>query len=619
MKLSLPTIVAILSLTCGCVQFAPSRNDIIRSDVPGPAVPWTSRDVRNEPGDFRFVILSDRTGGVRPGVFESAIPKVNLLRPDFVMCVGDLITGGSEDVSLVNSQWDELDGIVRGLDAPFFYLAGNHDISNPIMAGIWHKRLGRDYYHFVYKNVLFLCLDSQDGKNATTGLSPAQVAYARDVLARNWGVRWTFVFIHQPLWRQGGGADLAGWKPVEDALKGRPCTVLAGHNHSYEYSQRDGHDSINLGTTGAGSNLGGVFYGEFDEVVSAAMTAKGPRFANLLLDGIVPKDAVTSATLAYAEGLNDKVTAKAAPLIGGATVSGLRTTPLVLKNDSDLPVSLDGEWAPNAGLTLSPPFLHVALQPGEEQVVQLGIQAGKPLPLESVAMPRIAWTQRMTPKGYGEVARRFSTSVPLDTVYPCPRAARAVKVDGDLADWPALPYQIGTRDHVTYPENWSGPEDGSFAFATAYDDQFVYVAVKTTDDLLMVDRSDVPWAQDSLAVSLDARDKQTRESVPADNRSEFKSHLLFYLSPSEKAKQIWYKQELLPAGSQAVCVAAGQGMILEIAIPAAYLNDLQGGHWTTFQMNVLFNDVDAHGKSPIRWRPDWNGQTYPGSGTFRRE
>jgi len=42
---------------------------------------------------FTFAIVSDRTGWHRPGVFESAMARLNWLSPDFVMSVGDLIEG----------------------------------------------------------------------------------------------------------------------------------------------------------------------------------------------------------------------------------------------------------------------------------------------------------------------------------------------------------------------------------------------------------------------------------------------------------------------------------------------------------------------------------------------
>ena len=225
----------------------------------------------------------------------------------------------------------------------------------------------------------------------------------------------------------------------------------------------------------------------------------------------------------------------------------------------------------------------------------------------------------MYPPGYGEIIRRHTTLVPLDTVYPCPRAAMPVTVDGHLDEWPALPIRVATRAYMTYPENWTGPADGSFAFATAYDDAFLYVAVQVTDDVLMLDRASVPWSQDSIAVSLDARTRELRAAEPPGASTEFESYLLYYLSPSMSSNMLWYLKERLPQGSQASCRADDRSIILELAVPIAYLNERQAGAWRDFQLNILVNDIDTHGTSRLRWRPDWNAGTYPGAGTFSRQ
>src|SRR5262249_10357176 len=95
--------------------------------------PWNHLKVNNKPDTFRFAIVTDRTGGVRPGVFERAVEQLNWLQPEFVVCVGDLIQGGTQDTQKVERQWREFDGFVGKLEMPFFYLPGNHDISNPVM------------------------------------------------------------------------------------------------------------------------------------------------------------------------------------------------------------------------------------------------------------------------------------------------------------------------------------------------------------------------------------------------------------------------------------------------------------------------------------------------------
>src|SRR5690606_20313620 len=131
-------------------------------EQPAGKKPWTHLKINDKPGQFQFVVVTDRTGGHRPGVFEKGVEKVNLLQPEFVMSVGDLIEGYTTDTLEINRQWNEFTGFVEKLEMPFFYVVGNHDITNPVMEGIWKKRFGPTHYSFVYKDVLFMALNSED-------------------------------------------------------------------------------------------------------------------------------------------------------------------------------------------------------------------------------------------------------------------------------------------------------------------------------------------------------------------------------------------------------------------------------------------------------------------------
>ena len=90
--------------------------------------PVTHLRWRDDPAEFQFAIVSDRTGGHRPGVFSQAVEKLNLLQPEFVLSVGDLIEGGKKPQEKLASEWQEFDGFVQKLNMPFFYVAGNHDV-----------------------------------------------------------------------------------------------------------------------------------------------------------------------------------------------------------------------------------------------------------------------------------------------------------------------------------------------------------------------------------------------------------------------------------------------------------------------------------------------------------
>ena len=84
--------------------------------------PWTSKSFLNDPSDFQFAIVSDRTGGVREGVVPRAGDKLNELRPEFVNTVGDMIKGGAGNryVGKLMRDWEEFNSFIKGFDMPSF-------------------------------------------------------------------------------------------------------------------------------------------------------------------------------------------------------------------------------------------------------------------------------------------------------------------------------------------------------------------------------------------------------------------------------------------------------------------------------------------------------------------
>ncbi len=293
---------------CDDWQRASPPPSVIETPALTGEAPWTGTAPLRDEDDFDFVVVSDRTVGHRDGVFEEEMPrKVNLLRPEFVISVGDLIEGYTEDRAQLAREWDELEAAIDKLDMPFFYVPGNHDLSNAVMAEIWRSRFGPSYYYFRYRDVLFLVLNSelfgQENDPAQRLADPRQqaeqMAYLAQALRENGDARWTFVFVHQPFWdllgyppSQAPPID-ADWLKVEQQLGSRPYTVFAGHYHSYTLHVRNDRQFITLATTGGGSKLRGTAFGEFDQIAHVTMTRAGPLIANLRLDGILPSDVVT--------------------------------------------------------------------------------------------------------------------------------------------------------------------------------------------------------------------------------------------------------------------------------------------------------------------------------------
>jgi hypothetical protein len=254
--------------------------------------PWTHLRLNNAPESFHFVVVSDRTGGNRARIFSQAMEQINLLQPTFVVSVGDLIEGYTKDAAILGSQWKELQTYTSKLQMPFFYVPGNHDVANQTEAEVWKERFGRRYYHFLYRDVLFLAVNSDDPhENKEKGkLLPEQIEYFAKVLKENTNVRWTFVCVHKPLWTQTN-LDTNGWLELEKALNGRNYTVFAGHIHRYQKFVRQGMNYYQLGTTGGASRLRGLRYGEFDHIAWVTVKKNAdPIIANIMLEGILPEN-----------------------------------------------------------------------------------------------------------------------------------------------------------------------------------------------------------------------------------------------------------------------------------------------------------------------------------------
>ena len=85
---------------------------------------------------FTFAILGDKTtGGVLNWpIFDRAVEEINLLQPDFVVMIGDMIQGTVRDTSILNRMWKEFNAHAEKLDVPLYVLPGNHDISNEVRA-----------------------------------------------------------------------------------------------------------------------------------------------------------------------------------------------------------------------------------------------------------------------------------------------------------------------------------------------------------------------------------------------------------------------------------------------------------------------------------------------------
>jgi hypothetical protein len=485
------------------------------------------------------------------------------------------------------------------------------------MAEKWNRLFGRPYYHFTYRGVLFLMLDTEDG--AKSHIGPDQIDYVARALAKNRSARWTFVVMHEPLWLDT--KKPTGWEKVEALLGRRPCTVFAGHEHSYMEYNRNGHKYIKVGTMGGASGLEGPATGAFDDIVWITMQPDGPRIANLALDGILPDDYLTEDVAKLGEGLKGGAFLQADPLfVDGDTFDG-REVAVRLANPADLPLKFRGAFQDHPDIAAAPKTLEKIVPPKGEETLKVRLDTCGPMALKGAPPLELRWTAAYEPPGRPALQARGTRDLAPEKVLACTRRDGPVVVDGKLDEWKDLPFACTEPAQVRGDAKaWHGPSDSSFRFAVQYDAKYLYIAIDVTDDALVLDPAKNVWDQDGLEVRLDARPDPARSA--GRGKDEGKDFVFIGLSPGRTPEEaVRCDPSEWPEGTLAACVKTDKGWSAEIAIPIAYLDAKQDGAWKEFRLNIALDDFDSPGGKgkQIWWRPDWRGaMNYAGSGTFRK-
>ena len=529
------------------------------------------------------------------------------------MSVGDLIEGYTKDTLQLNAEWREFMSFIEPLKAPFFFVPGNHDITNEVMEKKWNELFGVSYYHFIYKDVLFLCLNSEDNlRGAGRGpIGDEQFAYIKKTLEENTQVKWTLVFMHQPLWVQ---EDTKRWKEVEALLADRNHNVFAGHYHRYWKTQRNNGKYIALATTGGGSRLRGKAYGEFDHVVWATMTEEGPILANLFLDGIWDENVVTEDLVALVR--NTPFPVKITPIYLEAPYPGEIVTEVKATNTSDTKMRVSLSGYAHDKLFYQMEQTSFVVEPNNVSIFNLNIKNPNNTPLEDLSPLTIK----------ADITYEFETqpNVSFSTDLKCQpfikhqiRKVSSCKVDGDLKDWKDADW-ISVDNWDGSPFDFSGPEDCTLKFATAYDSDHFYVAIDLTDNEILVTEEGSYWNQDGIVIGLDARPMKQSAFNQGEGRGK---DWIAYLRTFKRNDPV-YNKSRLPDGITSEVIRTPTGATLEVAFPMDYILKMGEGDFPNLRFGLGYYDYDSEDDNATShfWFPAWNDTNdIPGSGMLFKD
>lgn len=359
---------------------------------------------------FGFVVFGDRTGGPAEGieVLARAVEDTNLLDPDLVMTVGDLVQGYNQ-----RPDWErqaaEFKGVMDRLRMPWFPVAGNHDVywRGPDKPPEEHER---DYerhfaplwYAFEHKRCWFVVLYTDEPDPATGArnfndpachrFSDAQFGWLERTLLQAREARHVFVFLHHPRWI-GSRYEGADWERVHAALArhGNVRAVFAGHIHRMRFDgERDGIQYYALATTGGTLEfeLPGAGYLHQFHVVTVRPT--GIQVATLPVGTVVDPKTITGQVSENADLLVTELRPRNARGIafarGGAVLGTLRVD---FHNPAHRPIELTVHARGDDAWSFAPDHAHATVAAGASATVEFHARRRTDLGLP-VTLPRLS-------------------------------------------------------------------------------------------------------------------------------------------------------------------------------------------------------------------------------------
>lgn len=218
---------------------------------------------------FFFIQITDPQLGFYPDSlqkeirnYETAVAKVNQLKPDFVVITGDLVHNERDELQL--SEFKRITSLIDK-KIKVYLIPGNHDVGNvPTKESIdfYKSRYKDDKFAFHHKGYYFVGINSNLVHAHTAQLEEEQYKWLENELEKGKKYTSTIVFSHHPLFLKDIEEPVAyfnvdiptRYRYFDLFASANVSTVFAGHYHQNAFGQYKGIEMVT--TSAVGEPLG---------------------------------------------------------------------------------------------------------------------------------------------------------------------------------------------------------------------------------------------------------------------------------------------------------------------------------------------------------------------------
>jgi DNA repair exonuclease SbcCD nuclease subunit len=228
----------------------------------------TSKKLNNDLAkeQFSFIVMGDnRPTGPKmplPRTLFQIFDEIKILRPDFVLSVGDVGYGYRQTRQQFLNELDRFQSLIDNLALPFFNAPGNHEIQGkPEALTIMKQRYKEQYGSFNYANAHFIVLNTEEiGEEGT--IAGKQLEWLKKDLEASKSATHIFILMHRPMYSllnpdfdpqkrisfisrktRDELAELFSKYPIK--------IVFAGHEHLFNQETLNGITYVTAGGSGA--------------------------------------------------------------------------------------------------------------------------------------------------------------------------------------------------------------------------------------------------------------------------------------------------------------------------------------------------------------------------------